>query len=225
MNLGQIRGAVQSLGYTTDTATHQNNFINAEYRNVHGKERWPFLETIDSTSVVPVAGTASYAINLTTPWRNLDAVRLSIPGQQPPGTTLNFQDPQELFEHLQLDNQQATPFEWSMYASKIWLYPTPDQTYQCSVYYITEPNDLANDTDIPLIPVPYHDILVWGCVERLAMRERDWLGRQFAQSEKELLLGRLEREYRLRQRQTSSSVKRSGYWNTQVLYPLSSTGF
>lgn len=225
MNLGQIRSAVQSLGYTIDTAAQQNTFINAEYHNICGKERWKFLETIDTTSVVPVNGTPNYALNLVNPWRNLDAVRLSVPNVSPPGVDMKYINSQELFDHLSMDTNTATPFEWSFYANQLWLYPTPDQTYQASIYYIQEETDLVSDSDVPLIPITYHDVLVWGCVERLAMRERDWLGRQFAQTEKELLLGRLEREYRMTQRQTSSQVKKSGWWNSEVLYPVTSTGF
>lgn len=225
MNLGEIQSAVQALGYTADTSAQQIQFINAEYHNICGKERWPFLETIDSTSITLAPGTAAYDLTLAKPWRNIDAVRVYVPNANNNGIDMRYVEPQELFDHVSRDTEPAAPFQWSMYAGQLWFYPTPDQTYNVSVYYIQEETDLAVSTDTPLIPATYHDVLVWGCVERLGMRERDWLGRQFAQSEKELLLGRLEREYRMRQRQTSSSVKRSGWWSTQVLYPVSSTGF
>lgn len=226
-NLSTIQATIQALGYTADTSVQQIKFINSEYHNICGKERWPFLEAIDTTAVVPVAGVPNYTF---TPvagntWRNLDAVRMTVPATNDGGVGLEYRDPQELMEHLSKDSENATPIEWTMYAGQLWFYPTPDQTYQCSVFYIQEESDLINPTDVPLIPLPYHDVLVWGAIERQAFRERDWLGRQFAQTEKELLLGRLEREYRMRQRQTSSEVKRSGWWSTQVIAPVSSTGF
>lgn len=221
MNLAALQAAVQAKGYGTDTAAQQLLFLNEVYREVHGMMRWPFLEAQDS-SLVTVTGTNSYTLPMAN-WRNLDAVRIQISAFQQFNNLsyLGMQDFRDL-EHV--DRDVTTPFYWTFYANQLHFFPVPDGTYTVVIDYIIEPPDLAAAGDVPVLPLPYHDILVWGAVESLCFRERDWLGRDFAQQKKEALLKRMSEEYLMRQRQTSSHVKKSGYWDTQLPFPFSSTG-
>lgn len=222
MNLGQLQAAIQAKGYAADTAAQQILFLNEVYREIHGKERWPFLEAQDS-SLVTAAGTNAYTLPMSN-WRNLDAVRLQIAGLQE-YVNLRYAEPQDFRDMEHIDRDTATPVFWTFYANQLHLYPYPDSVYTIVIDYIVEPADLASAGDVPVLPLPYHDILVWGAVESLCFRERDWLGRQFAEQKKEVLLRQMEEEYLVRQRQTSSHVKKSGYWDTQLPYPFSMRGF
>jgi hypothetical protein len=222
MNLGQLRTDVQAHGYGVDTAAFQTAFINSTYRWVHGKLRWPFLEAQD-TSLVTVAGTNSYTLPMSN-WRNLDAVRLQVVNIQQ-YVNLEYSMPQDFRDLENIDRDSSTPAMWTMYASLLHFYPVPDGVYNVVIDYIMEPPDLVADIDVPVLPLPYHDVLVWGCVEKMAYRERDWLGRQFAQTEKVALLQAMEEEYLMRQRQSGSHVKKSGAFETQLPYPFSQTGF
>lgn len=218
-----MQQSIQDHGYTSDTAAQQMGFLNAAYREIHSKLRWPFLEAID-TSLVTVAGTNPYNFPMSN-WRNLDAVRIAQPAQQN-FVTIEYKQPQELFDMLQTDQiQTATPRYWTMYASQLWFYPIPDAPYNVTIYYITEPPDLANPTDVPLVPVAYHDAIVAGAICRIAFRERDWIGLELWTQKYQQLVTQLSEEYLIRQRQTSSEVKHSGYWDTEINYPLTSTGF
>lgn len=223
MNLGQMRQSIQDLGYTTDTESEQNGFLNAAYREIHSRMRWPFLESID-TSLTTVSGTSSYNFPMAN-WRNIDAVRIAQPAQQN-YVMIDYKSPQELFDMLQVDQvQTATPRYWTKYANQLWFYPIPDGPYNVTIYYIQEPADMAADSDVPLVPIAYHDAIVAGAVFRMATRERDFINMEIWQTKYEQLVTRLIEEYLVNQRQTSSEVKHSGYWDTTINYPLSSTGF
>ncbi|MGZ6570469.1 MAG: phage adaptor protein [Solirubrobacteraceae bacterium] len=223
MNLGQLQQSVQDLGYGTDTAAQQIGFLNATYREIHRARRWPFLEAIDNSQST-VAGTAAYTLPMAN-WRNIDAVRLVWTPNQQQNVPLEYKDPQSFFDLLHVDPNTATPRYWTMYASEVWFYPTPDQAYQVKYYYIQEPADMAISSDVPLVPLPYQDALVSGAICRSAFRQRDWIGLELWTAKYNKDMQDLEEEYLIRQRQTSSEVKRSGYWNTEINYPFSSTGF
>ena len=209
MNLGQLRTELQTLGYGTDVATQQTAFINAAYREIHSSKRWPFLEATDTTQST-VAGTASYTPPMAN-WRNIDAVRIADSlGYDP---CIEYMEPQDLLERLHRDTDTNVPMYWTMYAQKLFLYPTPDKVYTVTYYYINEPADLSSDSDIPVIPIAYHDALIAGAVCRMTHRERDWIGLELWTTKYQQLVQALNDEYLLRQRQTSSHVQRSGYNN------------
>jgi hypothetical protein len=223
VNVGEIQQLIQDHGYGADTVTQQLNFINATYREIHSARRWPFLEAIDTSL------TTSTAVNgytpLMTSWRNLDAVRLVYTPDEQQNVPLDYKPPQELFDLLHVDPNTATPRYWTMYASELWFYPTPDQTYTVKIYYIQEPDDLVAPNDVPVIPVAYHDAIVSGAICRSAFRQRDWIGLELWTAKYAKDMQNLEEEYLIRQRQSSSEVKKSGYWDTFVNYPFTSTGF
>lgn len=224
MNLGELRTAIQGLGYSADTDAQQNDFINATYREIHSSMRWPFLEAVSLNVQSTVAGTQAYTPPMTN-WRNIDALRIAQPNIAN-FISIEYKEPQELFDMAWVNpTETATPRYWTMYASQIWFFPIPDDIYELSYFYITEPPDLVADTDVPLIPVAYHDALISGAVCRMAFRQRDWIGLELWTSKYAQDVTRLKEEYLIRQRQSSSEVKRSGYWNTEINYPLTSTGF
>lgn len=222
MNLAGLQAAIQAKGYGTDLAAQQVLFLNEVYREVHGMMRWPFLEAQDS-SLVTITGTSAYTLPMAN-WRNLDAVRIQIAAFQQ-FNNLEYRGMQEFRDLEHVDRDVTTPCYWTFYSNQLHFFPVPDAVYTVVIDYIIEPPDLSAAGDVPVLPLPYHDILVWGAIESLAYRERDWLGREFAGQKKETLLKRMSEEYLTRQRQTSSHVKKSGYWSTQQPFPFSQSGF
>lgn len=228
MNLAQLRTQLQDLGYGTDTVTQQNDFLNAAYREIHSQMRWPFLETVAMNADTTVAGTPNYTPSITN-WRNFDALRIAQPNIQN-FTAIEYKSAQDLFDMLWVEGissqvETATPRYWTMYGNQIWFFPCPDDAYSISYFYITEPADMASDSDIPVLPVPYHDVIVSGAICRMAFRQRDWIGLELWTQKYADGLTKMKEEYLVRQRQTSSEVKQSGWWNTQINYPLTATGF
>lgn len=49
----------------------------------------------------------------------------------------------------------------------LFWYNSPDQTYNARIWYEKFADRLVNDTDIPILPPDFHDILVSGSVSRL----------------------------------------------------------
>lgn len=216
MNLTALRAAVANEGYPLSNTTVIDDALNATYREVHGSERWKFLEKQD-TSLVTVAGTPGYAIPMAD-WRSLDAVRIENANLQI-YDNLDFVAEQDYRDLYHVDRSTAEPYCWTWQFNKIWFYPTPDQVYTVTIDYIIEPPDLASGTDVPVLPLPYHDILRWGAVEHFAYRQRDWLGRQFAEQKKATLLAEMKGEYQVKQRQTGSHVKRTGRYSNRSPWP------
>lgn len=223
MQLSDIITGVNDWGYDTDTDAVKTRFINRVYKKVTGAERWPFLEKQNS-ALTTVAGTSAYALPMTD-WRNLDGVRLDQTGTTPPGIPMKYRAPQAFRDDEHLDRDQSTPFYWSFFNQQLHLYPNPDGVYTVIIDYIYEPPDLANPGDVPVIPEPYHEILIVGTVKRMAHRNRDWVGEMQAEQEYEDLYRKMLDEYLVRQRQTSSHVESSGFWNTQIPYPFIRDGF
>lgn len=223
MNLTQLQAALEARGYGTDTAVQQTSFINEVYREICGMQRWPFLEKQD-TSVVTAVNVAGYSLAGITDLRSIDAVRIEVTANQE-YYDLEYMDPQPFRDMEHLDRDVATPFYWTFINNTLRFYPTPDQAYTVRIDYIMQPADLVAAADTPVLPAAYHDVLVWGAIESMAFRQRDWIGIQNAQQRKEMLLKRMEEEFFLRQRQTSSHVKSSGYWNTKRPFPFAHAGW
>ena len=93
-----------------------------------------------------------------------------------------------------------------------------------SYFYCIEPPDMVNPTDVPLVPLAYQDAIVSGAICRMAFRQRDWIGLELWTAKYQADVQRMKEEYLVKQRQSSSEVKRSGYWNTEINYPLTSRG-
>lgn len=206
MTLAQLQAAIQAHGYDSSTAADQLVFINNTYRQLHGKARWPFLEAQDTT-MSTTAGTWIYAWPMTN-WRNIDAVRLTQVAFQG-YFNMEYMNPQDFRDLENSYPQPGQPEYWSMIDQKLHIWPPPDGVYNVVIDYIIEPPDLAAPTDIPILPVAYHDILVWGAIKQIAYRERDLYSNEIANGEYQTALQQFQEEYNLVQRQTSARVKKS----------------
>ena len=222
MNLAALQAAVQAKGYGTDTVAFQTQFINETYRTVCGSQRWTFLEKQDST-LVTVVGTEGYTLPMTD-WRSIDAVRISIPAAQQ-YNDLDYKSTQEFRDLVHLDRSTDTPSCWTYINQQLHFYPIPDNTYKVYIDYCYEPPDLAAAGDIPVIPVQYHDVLVWGGVDGMTFRERDWIGQNAAMTRVQQLTKAMAEEYAINQRQTGSHVKATRGKNPNLPYPFMQTGF
>ena len=216
MNLSQLVNSVYALGYnfvqTADDPTNPANVaLNSVYRDVCGRERWPFLEKTASAGST-VAAVNTYPLSTLTDLRQVDAIRLT----DSSGVNYDLRNmaPQDFkaqtFEATSLPITTGLPVCWTQYAGSILFFPPPDGVYTIVVDYIVQPAALVSLTDVPIIPTQWHDILVWGAAHELAFRERDWIGRNDSLNTFTQRLANMSSEYRLMQRQTSSRVQQSG---------------
>jgi hypothetical protein len=220
MNLGQLQTAVQALGYGSDTATQQAYFLNAVYREVCSSDRWPFLE---SQNLVQTMSIGSNTIAIPTdlngdPIEFIDAVRWGIGA---PSATNSMYDTDnvepQVMRSLEVNwnGQTGTPEKWSLIAGVIHVWPWPDQVYTLYIDYTEGPADLVSSTDTPVIPARWHDVLVFGAAKYMAQRERDIYSTETWDGVYEQKLQKMRQSYFLRQRQTSSTVAKSGFYSRQ----------
>lgn len=209
MNLGQLRTALQTKGYGTDTATAQTAMLNSVYRRVAGLHRWPWLEVQD-VSITTTVGDSDYSLAALTTLAHIDAVRIEKGTDRP---ELEYLEPQDFRDLEHVDRDNGVPLYWTYAASELRLWPAPDQAYTVTIDYIKRTTDLSADADSPLFDSQYHDVLVWGAIAEMAFRERDWSAKNFADAEYRQRLMEMERAYGVKQRQNSSRVKRSSFWD------------
>jgi GAF domain-containing protein len=61
----------------------------------------------------------------------------------------------------QNDDPSGCPYRWAKWASRIRLYPDPDQEYRFGTFVKLVPAEMSDDEDTPLIPLAYrHSVIV-----------------------------------------------------------------
>lgn len=70
----------------------------------------------------------------------------------------------------------GTPVCYTIYASKIKLYPIPDHALVAAIkiYYNKAPTDVTLITDTPELPVIYHELIVKYCLQQAYEMDEDW---------------------------------------------------
>jgi hypothetical protein len=211
--LADIRSCIQAKGYGTDTVAAQNSMINSVYRRIIGMYRWPFLELTDNSTIVCVAGQTKCNIGVIQDLLHIDAVRVEYGTEYYDLEYAPFQGFRDL-EHL--DRAVGVPRYWTAGDNELRLWPAPDRAYTVKIDYIIDPADLVGDTDVPVIPPAYRDVLCWGAIAELTFRERDVEGYNIAKQEYLSIIDNMKAEYGVKQRQSSEQVRRSGLYDSQV---------
>jgi hypothetical protein len=140
MNLGQLRTALQTLGYATDTAVIQTEALNSVNRRIEGMRRWPWQEATTATAALALG--ASTVTSLPADLLHTDTVRLEV------GTNyvdLEWERPPELRRLLHMDRDNGVPAAWTNWNGQILIYPRADLAYVATLDYIKDPVDLVAD--------------------------------------------------------------------------------
>lgn len=202
-----VRDSVQAKGYSLDTAPAvQNSMINSIYRRIIGERRWWFLRYPDNQSLTTTPGDPEVPLFIDG-LLHIDAIRLSSGSER---YEVDYADPQDLRTAEHLDDATGPPEFWSRFGSIVRLYPTPDKAYTVHTDYVIDPDDLVNDSDVSVIPLAYLDVLVWGAIKDLTFRERDMDGYSVASNEYETILRAMRHQDGLVQRQSPSTVTKTG---------------
>lgn len=96
-----------------------------------------------STGLTTVANQVSNA--LPTDFVSLEDVTMTVSGESYPLYSVTY----DYYRWLQTDENDLVgqPFRYSLFQSKIWWYPTPDQAYTYTLYYRRRLTELSDDTD------------------------------------------------------------------------------
>lgn len=73
----------------------------------------------------------------------------------------------------------------------IMLYPTPEQAYSATVEYSLKAQSMINDTDVSLIPIEYHDVILHKALMYYSSHEEDQSLYQISEARYEMALSEL----------------------------------
>jgi len=204
VNLAEIRNTIQSHGYGPDTEMAQNLLINAVYREVLNHRRWPWLRRT-AGALLP-SGSNVLDFSAIVDLRDVDAVRFD-----------DIEDPAALeLEEIRARahlRSVGPPAAWARTGQTVEVWPRADRDYPATIDYIVSVPPLANDFDTPVIPEEHHDVLVYGAISRLGIRERDTNVRQLLREDYTVALASLRAAAGFEQRQTSRQVTITGVHN------------
>jgi len=75
----------------------------------------------------------------------------------------------------QSPNEEAHGQFWTIIVGQLMIYPTPTSVKEVMLYYRPRHNELSENNldEVPNFPEDYHELLVYGCAERVAQVQRD----------------------------------------------------
>ena len=83
---------------------------------------------------------------------------------------LNYKDPDRLEKIYLNSTAESKSSEFTIERDhSITLKPTPDSIYTITANYYRSPQLLKEDTDVPILPVSFHRIIVYGALQKLAV--------------------------------------------------------
>jgi hypothetical protein len=202
---------VSDLGYTNTSAI--TSALQRTYRRVLGMRRWDFLE---AQTTDPIAA-GDTTIARPADARRIDAIELT----DASGLSVDFEyrTYQQFRDHAKWAQDEGVPQWWTERGGVIYIWPKADGAYTATIDYVKNPpNYLDAGTDEPIFPEVFHDILVYGAAVDMASRERDDASIGIFSNQFTTRLSEMIAEHGVRQRQTSTHVRRSKFWRSVRAY-------
>lgn len=204
-----ILARVQALGYGSDTEASQLLALNSLHKRVLNTRRWRFLLSTD-TSKSTVIGTGTVTLGTLPEVKRIDAVRLAAGTER---FSLDYVEPNVMRDNEHQYRDNGTPEYWSIIGQELHIWPIPDKVYTISLDLVAKPNEITTKANEVQIPDAHVDILVWGTIMPITFRERDWDGHNFSRQMYAELLAEMLAQYGMSNRQTSSTVVESGFFD------------
>lgn len=201
MQLSEMRTEVQSYlsnrGDLSDSDTDE--MLNRMYRQLAMSFRFYELDQTD-TSITTSDGTASY--NVPTGARVIISIKIT-------GDTEYILDPETIEWYEDQDttsDNKGVPEKFVRYGSNLLLWPTPDDSYSLRVRYRKLPAELSQDSDEPVYPEDWHEVIILLSTSRLAFRFGDEKKGQNLKNEALGLISALQEDPTQDQRQRVGQV-------------------
>jgi hypothetical protein len=208
MNVSELRAAIRARGFEADTAAEQLIALNDMQRRLAGSARG--LWTVASTTVAVVAGTGDYTLPSAPAGGHVKSLRLLYAGANAP---LRWTDDESLLEHRADYAATGTPVWWALIGpATLSLWPTPAAAGTLTVRYHRGPPALTSDSDTPILPELYHDLLVVGACMLVAQRERQGAVRNEFDAEFETRSRDMRAQQGVGQQQTPRTIGASGFY-------------
>lgn len=138
----RLRNAIPDSGDGLAGHTDIDACIGAALADISAEARWPWLLT--TSSLTFVGNSASIPADCVS-IANLAIGASGLPAER---------------AELSLFIQQNKPWVWTEIGSNINLYPTPATAPTATLYYYKSEPELTTDTQVPLLPVTFHTLVV-----------------------------------------------------------------
>ena len=157
---------ITTVSSTRGIQTATKDFINKAIRDIINSEvEWPF--TVQSDTFTTTDGTAEYSRESDTKTIDYDSftVKESASTSEKTLQYLSYEEYLELYNEADTnptgDSEALPTFVYQTPDLKIGLSPVPDKsTYTVAYYYYKTHTDLSSDSDTPIIPDRFHDVIV-----------------------------------------------------------------
>jgi len=185
MTLAELRAEVYARGFDYEGDTDRiDRWINQAYQELCEETAWPFLEA--STS-----GTAPVTI---TDVRTVQSVSNTTTGR-----TLDGLARRDVVDVDPEVDDAGSPTHFYLDAQVLRVFPL-NTTDTISVRYLKIPTALASDSDTPIVPTRYQDLIVDGAVIRAykdddEMEAAGILRQVWAEGVQRMRKGQLDRDY------------------------------
>jgi len=161
---------VKTFGYGDEDEVFIKTWLNMAYQDVATRKRWAWTEaTEDVVTAVGVETTAFSALSETPAFFGRlkpTTSGLIIPDYQ---DNMDFEDNHT--RHVTI--AQGMPTSYTIWNGLIRWYPIPNDVYTYQLQYWAIPFELVNDTDYPLVPPQYRNVLVVGALLMAADRDHN----------------------------------------------------
>lgn len=201
-----VQDRALDFNYGTADRTRMKSAINIAYRDLATRHKWTFLETSAAITTTATVATTSLA-----PTRFMEFGRLrpdsAITTTTPEYIPWNLYDSDSLYTRYSEQNMASgIPTQFSIYDGNIYWNPIPDQVYTYELFYWEYPVELSADGDVPAIPEPDRDVLVFGALKYLALRDNDLQRMQLYQDQYEGMLAKMWAQDKQRQRHSPRKI-------------------
>lgn len=161
--LGDLITDIQRRAKDTSFSTALiTSYINDTQNEVVGEKRWPFLEQLDVT-ILPVG---AYSYDYESDAQTTYDVTLVDPDGSQNYTQPTFLPHTHFFDQFPVPEaaNQSMPNFWTDFGRTMMFDCPADKAYKLRVRYLAAPTELVNDSDTPLIPQEYKEILIRGAL-------------------------------------------------------------
>jgi hypothetical protein len=185
MTFLDIQKAVILARWSPDMLPTIKRWINQRYAWLWSQQEWPFKKnalanlTVTAGDSTPTMPTGVTVVN-------------RIYNQS--GTEVFYLTPDQFDDLYTNQPNTGVPANWTMINSQVYLGPTPDGAYTFKIAYESRMTPLVANTDTPLIPSEYHNILITGALSA-GMREEGDLKWMQVESEFQMLYDAMVQEF------------------------------
>jgi len=165
MNLGTLRAELQARGYDYLSSARCTTLINMAVNEICNFMPWPFLEATSGPAVSPLTISNLARILSVT---NVDGVYK---------TDLAPADRRFILQTDPNLEETGPPQVYWLEGNVVTVWPS-SITDAVTVRYVQNPTDLSSDSDTPLIPTGYHDLIIHGAHCQALIDNDDWQGYQ-----------------------------------------------